>query len=456
MNLPLRITIDTVVNKMLAGISKALRSDAAKFVDNRRCARMRLTLLLTAYLFIFAGESFAAERVIAAGRVLDSNGNAIEHATVLVYSAGVKRGFNRFCPTCYVDCGKRTFTGTDGTYTIAGLDSDLVFNFLIVREGYSTTFVKKVDPGMGSIETAVLSKRPSPENPLQIVRGRVVDRKGVPVRDALVEQRAAISSRGTSFGPSGWLDPIAVTNDQGDFEITYSKPIDAALVQVSPRGMSPKIATVSTGADRKPITVTEGATIRGRLLQNGKPVVQAEMGLSTHSRNSENYLPEVRVGTDDEGRFALTNVPPDRIWYLYARMEALAPRALSTEIIECATKSDGQDVDVGDIPVKPGYTLRGKIVLSDGRSIPPDMRINLFSDRVQDTQTLTLPPDGFFEFKGLARGVYDLVPSVKGYVWLDNQTAELLIEGEVSNLTVLLQPATSMKRSANVQSPPDR
>lgn len=376
----------------------------------------------------------------AVGKVVDANGNAIEHAAVLVYSAGVKKGFSRFCPTCYVDCGKRTFTGADGTYSIAGLSPDLVFNFLIVREGYNARFVEKVNPEKGPAEAAVLKKRTSPGNPAQVVRGRVVDRQGTPVRDALVEQQGAIFGQGQAFGPTGWVDLIAVTNDKGEFEIAHSKPLDAAIVQVSPRGMAPKLVRVSSGADRKTITVTEGTTIRGRLLHNGKPVADAEMGLSTHSRISGEVLPEVRIGTDENGRFAIANVPPGRIWYLYGKMEALAPRGLSAEIVECATKDDGQDVDVGDIPVKPAHTLRGKIVLSDGKPIPPDMRLNLFADRVPDSQTLTLAPGGLFEFKGLARGVYSLSPSVKGYEMRDTESLELLIEGDVSNLALLLQP----------------
>jgi hypothetical protein len=99
-----------------------------------------------------------AERVTAVGKVVDANGNAIEHATILVNSADVKKGFSLFCPTCYVDCGKRTFTGPDGTYSIPGLNSDLVFDLLVAREGYNATFVKRVNPGKGSLETAVLKK----------------------------------------------------------------------------------------------------------------------------------------------------------------------------------------------------------------------------------------------------------------------------------------------------------
>ena len=158
----------------------------------------------------------------------------------------------------------------------------------------------------------------------------------------LWSSRAALFfEQGQAFGDGGWIDLMAVTNDSGDFEIAYSKPLVAAIVQVSPRAMAPKLSTVPSGTDRKVITVTEGATIRGRLVRNGEPIRQAEIGLSTHSRHNDEALPEVRIGTDDDGKFALTNIPAGRIWYLYAKMESLASRGLAAEIVECTTKSDG-------------------------------------------------------------------------------------------------------------------
>jgi hypothetical protein len=407
---------------------------------------LKTTIVLLLIVFFYGRTALAAQRVTAAGRVLDADGKPIEHAAVLVYSAGVKKGYSIFCPTCYVDCGKRTFTDSDGKYSIPGLNSDLFFNLLIVREGYSAKFVDKVDPEQGPADTAVLKKRIPPENPSQIIRGRVLDPRGEPVRDALVEQGGAIFEQGRAFGNGGWIDPMAVTNDSGDFEIAYSKPLVAAMVQVSPRAMAPRLSTVPSGTDRKVITVTQGATIRGQLVRNGEPIRQAEIGLSSHSRRGGETLPEVRIGTDDDGKFALTNVPPDRIWYLYAKMESLASRGLTAEIVECATKSDGQDLNLGDISVRPAYTLRGKVVLSDGKPIPPDMRINLFSDRVPDSQSLTLASTGDFEFKGLGRGVYQLAPSVKDYEARDPQSFELLIEGDVNNFEAWLQLKAPSKR----------
>jgi len=422
-----------------------MNKKSAALAPLRIGVRLTTTIILSLMVFCYGRTALAAQRVAAVGKVLDADGKPIEHAAVLVYSAGVKKGFSIFCPTCYVDCGKRTFTDSDGKFTIPGLNSDLFFNLLVVREGYSAKFVSKVDPEKGPAETAVMKKRLPPENPSQIIRGRVLDPKGEPVRDALVEQGGAILERGTAFGNGGWTDPMAVTNESGDFEIAYSKPLVAAIVQVSPRAMAPQLSTVPSGTDRKVITVTEGATIRGRLVRNGEPVGQAEIGLSTHTRRSGEALPEVRVGTDDEGKFALTNIPPGRIWYLYAKMESLGSRGLAAEIVECATKSDGQDLNLGDVPVRPAYTLRGKVVLSDGKPIPPDMRINLFSDRVPDSQSLTLASTGDFEFKGLGRGVYQLAPSVKDYEARDPQSFELLIEGDVNNFEARLQPRASSK-----------
>jgi hypothetical protein len=43
------------------------------------------------------------------------------------------------------------------------------------------------------------------------------------------------------------------------------------------------------------------------------------------------------------------------------------------------------------------------------------MRVTISSGRVWDDQTATLPPDGHFEFTGLAADDYSVFASVKGY-----------------------------------------
>jgi hypothetical protein len=385
----------------------------------------------------------AADRVTATGTVIDDATNQpVPNATVLVYSAGVKKGYDQFCPTCYVDCGKRATTDEAGAFTIANLSGDLLFKFLVIHEGHSASFINKIDPAAGPTPPAKLKPRTSPVNSAQLARGRLTDAKNLPVRDALITQQGIIFDQGRSFGDRDWIDLVAVSNANGEFEMAYGKPAKSMILQVAPRGMAPKLVALPTGAKVHPITVTDGATIRGRLVHNGKPVANAEFGLTTHSRVSGTFFQDIRIGTNENGEFAITNVPAGRIWDLYATMDSLAPKNLAARITHVATKDDGQDIDIGDIVASPSHTIRGKIQLSDGAPIPPNMRVNVFADRVNDRQTLTLPPDGAFEFKGLAKGVYSLGPAVKGYQPQDpERPTEFLIEGDRKDFNVTLHPA---------------
>jgi hypothetical protein len=180
--------------------------------------------------------------------------------------------------------------------------------------------------------------------------------------------------------------------------------------------MAPKLVTEPTGPDRKTITVTEGATVRGRLVQpDGKPVADAEIGLRSHIQFAGESFPEVRIGTREDGTFAITNVPAGHIWNVYPKMESLAARGLAAGAMACETRDDGEEVDVGDIRLLPAYTLRGRALLSDGKPIPPEMHVDLIADQGADTQTTVIAPDGSFELKGLAKGIYSLYASVKGY-----------------------------------------
>lgn len=386
----------------------------------------------------------AQPRPTAKGVITDAATNQpIANATVLVYSAGVRTGYNLFCPTCYTDCGKRATTNEVGEFTIANLSADLVFDLLVVRDGYSSTWIKKVDPLANAKPEAKLAKRTSPENPKQIVRGKVVDARGDAIRDALIAQRGIIFDQGRGFGDRDWIDLVAVTNKDGEFEMAYSKPAKAMILQVAPRGMAANLVTLTTGAERHTVTATDGATVRGRVVNNGKPLANIELGLSTHSRTSGTIFDDMRIGTNENGEFAITNVPAGRIYDLFPRMTALGEKGLSAGVTYVETKDDGQEVNIGDIQTQPGFTLKGRIVLSDGAAIPDKMRVNLFIDRMPDSQTSILNADGTFEFRGLARGVYSIGPAVKGYIPLDpEKPIEVLIDRDRAGVNITLKPGS--------------
>ncbi len=233
----------------------------------------------TVFLVLLSAATLSAEPVNISGKVTDASGKPLDHAAVMVHSAHVRTGYSVYCPTCWVDCGKHTFTDSAGSFSLAGLSPDLIFDLLVVKDGYTAKFVNKVDPVKGPAETAALPVRKPPANPAQYVRGRVVDKHGDPVPDAVVEQQGVVLlGGGMSFGLRDWIDPLAVTNEKGEFELAYAEPAEKLKMSVSPRGMSSKLFTEATGEDRKTLVVTEGATVRGRLVRDGKPVANAEVG----------------------------------------------------------------------------------------------------------------------------------------------------------------------------------
>jgi uncharacterized GH25 family protein len=410
-------------------------------------------LLLIASLIVSAPVSFAFDRVTLRGRVTDNLGKPLEDASVMVYHAGVKKGYSTYCPSCYADCGKRTVTDRTGSFTIQNLDPDLWFELLVIRDGYTATFVKKVDPSKGPAETAALALRAAVDDLSRVVRGRVVDPYGQPLRAAVVVPKgiAIVTEDGPAslYGKIAGLEPVVVTNQNGEFELAYSKQATGILLLVEARGMSAKLIAVPTGAERATITVSDGAVIRGRLMNQGKPVAGAELGLiarpprgfGANLKLIGNPYEEIRIGTEADGSFVITNVPAPADWYVYGKMESIAGLG-ATDPVECATARDGQEVNVGDIQIHPGYRLRGNVTLSDGAAIADGMRVTISADRARDSQTVSIGRDGHFEFVGLPAGKHEIFTSVRGYQMQGNQrTIEIAIDRDKDDFAIALDRA---------------
>jgi len=110
---------------------------------------------------------------------------------------------------------------------------------------------------------------------------------------------------------------------------------------------------------------------------------------------------EIRIGTQPDGKFEITGVPVPENWYVYAEMQSVATRG-ATGSVACTTKRDDEVVYVGDLPLKPAYHLRGRVVLSEDQPIVNGMKVTIKSEKGFDFQTATRSPTGRFEFVGLA------------------------------------------------------
>ena len=117
-------------------------------------------LLLTAILCCTASLPAATPRANLTGTVLDANGNTLADVTVMVYHAGVKVGYSTYCPSCYLDCGKRVLTDAKGAFEIKDLAPDLWFTLLAARAGYVPQMTKSIDPIKNPIVSLKLAAKP--------------------------------------------------------------------------------------------------------------------------------------------------------------------------------------------------------------------------------------------------------------------------------------------------------
>jgi hypothetical protein len=315
----------------------------------------------------------------------------------------------------------------------------------VLRDGYASAYVRKVDPAKGPVQNAILKPRPPIPDASQAVRGTIVDAHGKPVKDAVIKQQGVTfegpdGRLSTRFGSADdWIDALAVSNENGDFELAFSKPAVQMILQVTPRGMAPKLTTGATGPERTTITVTDGTIVRGRLMYDGKPVANAEVGITTHTHLSGSTYDELRIGTNDDGTFIITGVPAGRIWMLYPKMESLTAQNIGANALPFETKDDGEDVNIGKIELKPAYSLRGRVVLTDGKSIPPDMHVTISADQAWDNQIVSIDADGTFEVRGLPPGVFSISAGVRGYHSPERVT-EVLVNRDIDNLVLRMLP----------------
>jgi hypothetical protein len=126
-----------------------------------------------------------------------------------------------------------------------------------------------------------------------------------------------------------------VTNSKGDFELAYNQKAIGMVILVEARGMASRVLAVPTGAERTTVTVSDGAVVRGRLVNHGKPVAGVQLGLFPQHRGGfganlkiiGDPYEEIRIGTQPDGTFVITNVPAHVDWYVYGKMDSIAALA---------------------------------------------------------------------------------------------------------------------------------
>lgn len=348
------------------------------------------------------------------GTVVDAEGKPLSNATIFISTAAPKVGAGVLCPSCYADCRKQTTSDAAGQFTIPSLDPELRFQILVVAPEHQPKFVDKVDPAEKPIKVT-LKPRAGGATPNQRLVGRVVDPDGSPVAGAVVNIRGVTRGESTRFGGNKDIDPLAVTDGQGEFVINGQDAFDAAGVDVVARGFAKGIfQRLETGGKVHELKLAAGASIKGRVLKDGKPLAGVEIGVSGTERNSEIYVGNYSVATDAEGRFLFVNLPAKTSYQLYGLMKSLTEHgSIPARVVRLG--NDGDTFDAGELTVTPGFTLAGELRLKDGKPVPANTRVLLSRENAWDSHQTTAATNGQFRFENVPAECVGLSTRIKGY-----------------------------------------
>jgi hypothetical protein len=402
----------------------------------------------------------ATDRPTLRGVVRGSDGTPLGEARVMIHTAQPRVGTSSFCPSCYLDCGRSATTGPDGRFEIPHLDPALLFRVVAMAKKHQAVFLSKVDPAAAEVSLSLQPSPPLPSNPKRVLRGQVVGPTG-PVAAAIVEPQGYTlgdaSNGSTTFGGTERIMPPTVTDSSGEFEMALGAEVDSLVLLVSPRGLTRRAyARVPTGLAQTKLPVSYGAAVRGRIVKDRHPLTGIAVNLEQQDRDAEQWVGTYSARTDESGTFLITNALPDVEMIVVGASQDVAAFGY-TPARPLKTGGEETILDLGDLDVRPGHRVAGRVVLSDGKQTPEHTRLLLLRESVGDAQDVELSRDGAFELPSVPEEVVSLSVRVPGYS-LSKQNASLVpgngdsLLGVVPSdlkLTVLLEPEPSRRADSH-------
>lgn len=181
------------------------------------------------------------------------------------------------------------------------------------------------------------------------------------------------------------------------------------------------------------------------------------VGAAQKDRNAETFVSDFQAATDAQGVFQIRNVPSQDTLALYGLMSSLREHG-AVGVREVRTGKNGSVADVGDLEVRAGHKLSGRVVLADGKVVPAGTRVLLGRDEAWDTQQAVVDKEGRFTLTGLPAERYSLSVNVRGYHLSPKNAGLDLLNGfqlvgivreDIEELSLLLEPGPEPNRQPN-------
>jgi RNA polymerase sigma factor (sigma-70 family) len=357
---------------------------------------------------------------------------------------------------------KPATTDPQGRFTVTGVGRDLVAYLYVRDTRFARQRIEVKTDGRDGPKELTLALQPA-----VIIEGRALaDDTGQPIPGAMIAVRS--DGRG-----SGWLDTRSRADAQGRFRINPF-PGDSFHLSVVPPEDGPYLIrgddfTLAKGAVKKEVDVklVRGVPIRGKVTEDGtsRPVAGARVQFFPRNYSANVVSGEEAIVTSrDDGSFQVT-VPPgkghllvlgpttDYVLRDIGSRELFGPgpfaavRMYGHDIIAYEVRA-GEAFHALDARLKPGKTVRGRLVGPDGQKVDDaSIRSRLIMEPTGGGLMNMSPPrapGGRFEVHGLdperATPVYFLDTD---HNW--GATVELSGRQSGEPITVRLQPCGRAK-----------
>ncbi len=371
-----------------------------------------------ASLLASIGLTAAVDHPDLKGRILGPGQEPIGGAHIFIYTAKPKDGPAYLCPSCYADCGKQTVSGPDGSFSVESLDPGLLFQILVVKDGYLSQFLADIEPGAQPVRVDLETLEASEVPRHRRLRGRVANSDGTPVVGASVSvQGWSLAAGGTTWGPPDrvMLTPLAISDLKGEFALFAKEDLSFVDLEILCRDYAQaEFYEVPLDGPSREYVVLEGGSIGGRLMHQGKPLAGRTVSLSSENRSVRSNFVRQSIDADPDGRFLFYNLPTGLVFNVTASMASIRELGI-TPLRSVADLQNKEMRDIGDLGIEPGLTVGGRIQLTDGGTIPADSVIFLSHDKIWDGQNKILGPDGAFEFIGFHPGKIESTIRMPGY-----------------------------------------
>ncbi|HTV39308.1 MAG TPA: carboxypeptidase-like regulatory domain-containing protein [Candidatus Sulfotelmatobacter sp.] len=409
------------------------------------------SMLVAAFSPAFADPNpvYTLAPIDLTGRIILPNQSV--KATILVCNALLKTNFESSISMRYPPLPVRARTDGQGDFKIGSLDPQWLYSGYVMAPGCQLKWLSQIDPtaplnvSLEAADTNVSQDR--------ILHGQVVDPLGHPIPGALIEIRGSTRNASMTW-PAFDVDPYFVSDQAGNFVIIGKTAFDAVDGTVAADGFAESdFAQWPSDADNqewartgtmpeglagfaRPVhqmTLVEGASLDGRLLSSGKPVANAQIRLNACGARSNCWFWKEWTLTDAQGKFVFSHLPPNQSFSICGSWDLPASGCAVPQTNVHLGENDSAN-NIGDIEAVPVCPVAGKILLSNGKPLPPKSFYFLGDDSMGNSLSSPFGIDGSFRFPAVPGDQVSIYLRVPGYGLTPRDFR--LKSGSVTNITV--------------------